>query len=192
MKQIILSIIIVNPISFLLGQDCSETDFCFSTQEQVDSFSIFYPECDSVVGFVFVKDAVENLESLHRMQVINGSLNIINCTNLQELNAFPNLKHVEGSLEISENENLSSIEGFDSLNTINGNLRLSANSKLENFSAFQNLERIKGALNITKNTQLEHINSFENLVYTGNIAFTNQPNLQNLPSFNALDTIDNI
>ena len=108
------------------AQPCLPEGITFTTQSQIDSFPINYPNCDTIAGYVVIDGQdISNLNGLSNILTIEGSLKIgsnFSFTNpmLFDLQGLGNLSYIGGWLDISLNMHLNSLDGLESLLTVDG------------------------------------------------------------------------
>lgn len=166
-------------------QSCLPGGITFTTQQQIDNFSIDYPGCTEILGNVIIND------------IVNG--NITNLTGLAQLEKT-------GSLSITNNTALSSLFGLDNITIISGNVSIQNNDALVNFSGLNSLEVIVGvngvSFSISGNdglidfTGLEALNEiyytspfFPNQDFPGSLTISSNSNLVNLSGLNGLTSL---
>ena len=149
-----------------------------TSQEELQTFLMEYPNCTKFNYLELSSISVETLNELNNIDTIFGDLKIIG-VNVENFVGFANLKHVGGDLIIS-NLSLgdSTFNVFNQLITIGGNLEIT-DLDCNYLSAFNNLETIIGNL-IMHNWQVEEENSngnfnvYENLtLIKGNLYLEN-------------------
>lgn len=92
---------------FLFFQDFSHAQSClpegitFTSQEQVDDFSINYPGCTSIEGYVKIQGPVTNLNGLSVLTLIGGDLNMLNNGTLQNFTGLENLESIGGGIIVA-------------------------------------------------------------------------------------------
>jgi len=58
-----------------ISQPCLLEGITFSTQEQIDSFHIYYPNCTEIEGDVLIEgNDITNLEGLSMLEAVGGYL----------------------------------------------------------------------------------------------------------------------
>ena len=177
------------------AQECLPGTTEFTSQSQIDSFPILYPECTRIVGKVIIMEAEDDsitdlspflqvtsigerleiiknpkLESLHGLEnldTIDNDLFIAFNLKLTDLHGLNHLRGVGGNIGISFNNILSSLDGINQLNTIGKNLTLFSNKKLESLDALGSLHSIGQGLQIERCDNLIHLNGLEALKFLG-------------------------
>ncbi|MBU2649916.1 MAG: T9SS type A sorting domain-containing protein [Bacteroidetes bacterium] len=169
---IVLSIII-QTIGF--SQPCPDS-IGFTSQVQIDSFQINFPNCSEIEGLVFIGHPeydtdIDNLEGLNTLTSIGGDLVITGTVSLTNLSGLENLNSIGGSLNFGANFMLGttgnlgliSLEGLDNLTTIGGQLSIEHHPNLLNLNGLQNLTSIGYFLHIENNQSLTDISGVENI-----------------------------
>ena len=156
---------------------CLPEGITFSTQAQIDSFQVNYPECYAIGGDVYIcGNDIDSLNGLNVLTSIGGSLEIAE-TSLVDLSGLENLSYVEENFSIGSeledgfygNPNLQSLSGLYNLNIIGGQLSILNNDLLIDLSGLNNLV-ITSGLYITGNDVLVSLTGLENLsVINGNV-----------------------
>ncbi len=94
---------------------------------------------------------------------IQGSLEVLCCSQLADLTGLNSLRSITGSIVVYYNLNLQTITGFSALGTIGASLEVSQNRNLATISGFQMLTNIGGYLLLERNIALTNIDGFMNL-----------------------------
>jgi hypothetical protein len=154
MKKIILFIALV-AISYskALPQGCLPDGIEFTTQSQIDSFQINYPNCTEILGDVGIYEGdITNLNGLSVLTSIDGTLAIANNPVLTSLTGLEGLTSIGGNLDIAWNPVLTSLTGLEGLTSIGGELfQISGNDALTSLTGLDNLTSIGGTLIIGGN-----------------------------------------
>lgn len=126
-------------------------------------------------------NALVNVDSFSHLESIHGNLDIHNNDALANVNGFSNLKDIkDGGLTIRNNDALTSLDGFMNIETIDGDLNIDNNAHLTNIKTLWDSIKIKGDLTVDRNNDLEIVNLGNVNDISGNIAFSNNPNLLNV------------
>ena len=164
MKYPIL-LLCLNSVIFFQGitQPCLSTGISFSTQSELDSFPILYPNCTEVLGDVIVDGNNESLSlaSLIGITSIQGNLIIENAFLDEDFMGLNNLSYIGGDFVIQDCGGYS-LEGLGSLAHIDGNFEL-INYSLSDFFGCYNLETIGGDFNLVDLYNLGGFFGLENL-----------------------------
>jgi len=218
MKQLLLILMI--PIFFCSGvwAQCPGDDIILTSQSQIDSFVLNYPECTELVGDlrIITDSDADNLDGLSVITAVTGNLMIMDNHNLNALTGLQNLSAV-GTLLIEDNESLTDLSALENLSSIGeifpfygsggviirGNIGLTTLNGLQGISSVDYLI-IDGNTNLTTLAALENINSinasgnypfpalFGDLHIHNNDNLTNLTGLENINSLEVLSIIGNI
>lgn len=193
-NTLVLIILFFIPLT-VEGQICPPSGIVFSTQQQIDDFSINYPGCTEINGFVCIGDCsvpynltnITNLNGLSQLTKINGNLNI-QYTQLTNLNGLENLMYIGGDLSIFRNNDLQNITDLVNLSTLIGRLYIHTNNSLTSLQGLNNITTVQGLdifsqPNITSLSGLDGITHVNGNVFIGqNNDLTSLSGLQNLVS----------
>jgi len=165
-KQLFRNVAIVSTLLFstISMAACPVGDIHFTTQAQIDSFSVTYPNCNVISGRVFISGP--------------------DITDLTPLAGITTI----GSLLISDTGSLSSLADLNSLTTIQ-NLSL-LNTNLTDI-ALHNLQTVGGSLSIQFDTTLTTLTGLDNLASVQSFNIFSNKQLLDLGSLPALTTIQN-
>lgn len=137
-------------IKIFWAQPCPYPPLVFTSQSQIDSFAILYPNCTEFYSDIEISgNDITNFQGLNGLTLIGGDLLITFNSSLLELSGFENLEEIWGSLVIYGNLNLIDLTGMDSLINIYTCLRIESNHSLTDISGLNNL--------INSNLQCLHI-----------------------------------
>jgi len=129
----------------VVSQPCLPEGIIFTSQSQIDSFSILYPNCTEIEGSLviggsfYVTHSIESLDSLVSVTAIGGGLEIIGTNNLKNLSGLDNLTSIGGDLTFIFNFDLISLSALQNLVSIGGSLTLSDNDDLNSLSGLENI-----------------------------------------------------
>lgn len=186
-KLFILSCILFT--IFVSGQ-CPIGNVVLNSQEGVDDFVLTYPNCETILGDLFITGDVNDLSALNYLRSIDGNL-IIQDTQLTTISNFENLNLISNNLVVIVNQSLIGIEGFNSITSIGGDFILVNNPNLFVLNGFNNLLNILDNFQVNSNKLLETIDGFENLeTIDGFLEFNDCPFLVTVPNFNKLKAIN--
>ncbi|MFK5857293.1 MAG: T9SS type A sorting domain-containing protein [Bacteroidota bacterium] len=186
--SIIIIIIIFFPI-IVFSQSCLPDGITFTTQTQVDSFQINYPNCTKIEGDLKITwSDITSLTKLNVLTNIEGDLLIQHNSMLTTLSGLQNIDSIYGSLGISSNDSLINLSGFNSITSVGGSLVISNNGLLENLNGLDNLTNISYFLKITENLSLTSITGLLNLIsINGLLEIRNNPALLSLYGLNNIN-----
>jgi len=102
----------------LFCQSCLPEGITFTTQTQIDSFQINYPNCTEIEGDVTITGiSITNLNGLIVFTSIGGWLRIVDTDSLTSLTGLDSLSFL-GGLEIYDNKALTNLTGLETLTYI--------------------------------------------------------------------------
>jgi len=162
----VLVLALIQTTSF--SQSCLPEGIKFTSQPQIDSFPINYPNCTEIEGYVEILGAnITNLNGLNAISSITGGF-IIRWTSLPNLAGLNSLESLGDFLVIDFNNSLSSLSGLENLIAVEGSLRIGnwigdGNDLLTDLSGLDNLSFVGGNLRIFRNTTLSSLAGLENL-----------------------------
>lgn len=174
------------------SQSCLPEGIEFSTQAQIDSFQVNYPNCTQIDGDVTINgEDITNLNGLNVVTSIGGNLFIGTYfyrgnSLLTNLTGLEGLTNVAGKVDINLNPVLTSLTGLDNLTSIGLSLFIYGNP-LNSLAGLANLTFIGGGISIISNYTLTSLTGLDNLTYIGgsisiseNVALTNLTGLDNI------------
>jgi hypothetical protein len=192
MKKIYTLFVALFFVIIVSAQPCPDSLY-LTSQAQIDSFQILYPNCTEIEGdVVIVGDDITNLSGLIKLTSIGGDLYIGRYgyggnPNLLNLDGLDSLVYINGHLEIIGNHYLTSLMGLESLTSIGGDLLLYESFNLTSLTGLANLTSIgnrliiDGSLNLTSLTGLANLTSIgSSLTITGCFSLTSLTGLENL------------
>ncbi|MRH99859.1 T9SS type A sorting domain-containing protein [Kriegella sp. EG-1] len=121
-----------------------------------------------------------NLNGLDNLESILSSSNINNNTKLKSLDGLSSLKSVNAfEFELLNNTELTNINALENLSQIKGDLILQNNDSLVDFSGLESLNYIEGTLSIKDNEKLESLSGIQNIdnESIANLVIENNPAL---------------
>jgi len=144
-------------------QPCLPNGITFTTQSQIDSFQINYPNCTEIGGFVKISGSdIFNLNGLSALTSIEEYLDIIECIDLATLTGLNNVNYIGESLSIVKNDALISLTGLESLYSL-VNLEIAYNHALTNLVGLDNVTIFGGNLVIIGNDALTSLIGLHNV-----------------------------
>jgi len=180
-------------ISVGLAQGCLPEGITFTTQEQIDSFHVNYPECTEIEGDVYIGSSginfnIMNLNGLNVITKIYGRLDISGCHGIGDLSGLNSLTQVGNYLKINDCADLDNFSGLDSLLNIGKGLVISSNEMLTGLQALASLTHIGGELCIANNESLTSLEGLHHLIsIDSSIKLSQNPNLADI---SALENIE--
>jgi hypothetical protein len=175
------------------SQSCLPQGINFSTQAKIDSFSINYPGCTEIEGYVLIPgfSGISNLAGLSSLTTIGGDLSISNHDVLSNLNGLENLISIGGHFVIYNNDASTGLSGLDNLTAIEDFFVIEDNDELTNLSGLENLTTIKQGLIVSKNAILTNLIGLENVtLIEGNLFVFGNPALSSLTALENLISVE--
>ena len=192
MKKLTLLILLVSFIQITVSsQSCLPDGIVFTTQTQIDSFQIDYPNCNIVEGDIEISgDDITNLDSLVVLTAIEGDLFVGYSTALTSLYGLHNVISIGQTVRIYMNSALTNLSGLNSVVTIGQNLRITNNDILNDISALSNLTTVGENLRIYMNSELTTLSGLDNVTTVGdNLRITNNVSLTSVSALINLTSI---
>lgn len=192
MKKLILFISLISLFQFhVTAQLCLPQGIHFTTQAQIDSFQINYPNCSEIQGDVRISDLwsgnINNLSGLSVITGIGGDLSIDSVFYLTSLDGLDNLSSIGGDLLIICNPKLTSISKLSNLIFIGNDLIIGGNTKLTSLTGLEGITSVVGMLGIAKNGLIIDLTGLNNIQSIGGRFHLNYN--YNLKNFSGLDNL---
>ena len=155
----------------LHSQPCLPNGIIFTTQAQIDSFPINYPNCTIIEGFVqiggepHVSD-ISHLDGLSVVTYIGGDLIIINNDFLDNLDGLMPMDSIGGSVTCSNNPItglLSDLFGSAFGSSVGGDGLFTGLPRLKDFYGLDSLWFLGGSLTIEANDSLYSLEGIDNI-----------------------------
>jgi hypothetical protein len=180
------------------AQSCLPEGITFSTQAEINSFQINYPNCTQIEGDVTICGSnISNLNGLNVVTYIGGDFSIYDNPSLANLTGLEGLTSLGGDLSIYDNIWMTSLTGLVGLTYIGGDLSINGNSVLTSLSVLGNLTTIGGNLDICSNQHLTSLIGLDGLTSIGgylqiesNGALTSLTGLESLNSIGGYLSIE--
>ncbi len=116
---------------FTIKAQCPTEEIFINSQDEMNQFSIDYPDCTELETSIFISGNVTSLYELENVNSINGSLTIDGCSDLTSVDGLVLLKQISnGHLIISNNPILANLEGLRQLKTTSVDLIIENNPSL--------------------------------------------------------------
>ena len=134
----------------VLAQSCLPEGIEFTTQAQIDSFQILYPNCMEIEGDVRIHgNDITNLNALSSITQINGLLLIGHYTgssnlSLSSLGGLSNLTSVGKLIIGGGNDTLSDLTGLENVTSIGEGLTIAGNNAHKSIDQLTNITSING------------------------------------------------
>ncbi len=193
MWKLVIFFVALLAINCLQAQTCLPDGINFTTQAQINSFQVNYPNCTSIEGDVMINGVdITNLSGLSMLTSIGGSLSIgyyenAGNPNLTSLAGLNGLTYIGSYLLIINNLALTNLSGLNNLTYIGSDLNIS-NNTLSTLAGLQNLDSIGGSLGIERNYSLLSLTGLNNLSSIGNkIYITENHALASLAGLNNIN-----
>ncbi|MEM1321209.1 MAG: T9SS type A sorting domain-containing protein [Bacteroidota bacterium] len=174
------------------GQNCLPDGIILSSQSEVDSFRILYPDCSVIEGELLIQpqnqSSIDHLDSLYSIKIVKGDL-LISRTRISDLDGLHNLEAVEGDLQISNNSFLNDLGALAGITEIGETLLINRNDSLKTINGFQNLQ-IANDIFIVFNDALESVIGFNQLRKLGGELSVSAPIMTQLTAFEQLDSVN--
>ena len=177
---------------------CPVEDLFYNTQSGLDSFAMFYGDCDYLVYNISISsdpsDPVTNLDALNAIVTADDvEIRIQDCDQLTDITGLSNLTNLEsGFLIIENNDRLISLEGLENLEKANV-IFIKDNDSLQNISALSALTGLYNSIWIENNPELISLSGLENLVQIpGTLSLKLNDKLVNLNGLNNLTKITSL
>ncbi len=164
----------------------------FTTQSEVDNFSVNFPDCENIQGNVVIKGSdIIDLTPLSQIKKIEGYLEITS-NPLNSLHGLHNITHVEDYLTVSGNPELTDLSGLASLEYVGNSFIIHNHANLSNIQHLQNLSYIGGYFEMGNLSELTSLQGLESLGYIGdNFILNNLPKLQSIGALLNLTEVGN-
>ncbi len=176
---------------------CFLEGLSLDSQKQIDSFSIKYPDCTIIAGYLNINDSDESVNSLiglSQITAVGGPLTINFINGMTSLTGLNNISSVaelvvldnedilsltglEGltsanSIEISNNDALVSLVGLGNINTTSS-LKIGRNHNLTSLTGLESFTALE-ELNVEENNSLLSLNGLNNLTEVGKFDIKNK------------------
>ena len=173
---------------------CLEGGITFSTQSQVDSFSINFPGCTTIDGNVIIDDGgsgnITSLLGLGQLTIITGDLIIQNNSDLVNCSGLDSLLNIGNSLYIQSNSALINLVGLGSVTSIGLDLFIQYNNALINLIGLGNLGSIAEDFFIQSNQVLASLDGLPSLASIGTFFVVSNPSLTSLAGIGTDTSLD--
>ncbi len=159
-----------------------EVDFGFQISANDSLKTLYGLESLETVADLIIKNnpRLKTLSGLNGLNIINGTLTIINSNSLIKLQGLNNVTSIAGALYIYGNPSLKNLTGLDKLKEVGG-LYLFSNKSLINLKGLDSLKYNNSELIIVDNESLNELTSLKALNSTTSmIKITNNASLKSL------------
>jgi hypothetical protein len=173
------------------SQGCLPDGITLYGQEQIDSFSVNYPNCTEILGDVLIYGlGTYNLSGLNVLNSIEGSLEI-RLTSLVSLAGLENLTNLGGGLYLKDNDTLTSLQGLENLTNDGIFLLIEKNDLLTNLQGLEGLSALDGLYMRYGNQSLSSLSGLNNVnIISGNVIIRSNPALSSLEGLENLTLIE--
>lgn len=136
--------------------------------------------------------SIEDIDGINNLLTVGSNvssvyIDIHGNDSLLNVDGLHNLTHIEGTLWVSNNISLTNINGLSNFVTISEDLAIGGNTVLTSLNGLHNIISVGQRLSITENPLITNIDELSNITSTGsdlviayNTALTNLDGLQNL------------
>jgi len=172
MKKIYTLFVALFFVIIVSAQPCPDSLY-LTSQAQVDSFQILYPNCTEIEGdVVIIGDDITNLNGLNALTSVGGGLLIGKYEyggndSLTSLTGLDNVTSVGEDLYIGDNGALSSLAGLDNVTSVGGGLIIYINAVLSSLAELDNVTSVGGVLFIWGNAALSSLAGLDNVTSIG-------------------------
>lgn len=179
---------------------CSLQGITFTSQAQIDSFHVMYPECDVILGdLIITGDSITNLNGFLGLKEIYSTLYIHNAGQLTSLSGLDSLNYInriyitntpitslnglgkveEVTTEVTFNQlqNLTSLAGFGSYPCEVGYLNILDCNRLTTLEGLNAIADIRFLFSVEENDSLLNLTGLNNLQHMGSVEIVNNPHL---------------
>jgi hypothetical protein len=177
--------------SRMSGQSCLPGSTLFSTQQQIDDFTIDYPGCTRISGSIVIQGGdIVNLDGFSAITSIQGGLTLSNNPILGSLSGLSLLDSVGGNLFLQHNDALTNLTGLGELDYVGGTLEVNGNENLTCFSGMGSLDYIGLSLIVENNLSLT---CFAGLIHLdtiqGSLIIDNNQSMTDLSGLSSLSLV---
>jgi hypothetical protein len=174
----------------VFSQSCLPEGITFSTQVQIDSFQVNYPNCAEIEGDVKIQgSSILNLNGLSVLTSIGGSLSIRYNDLLSNLTGLNSLTQIGSFLSIEYNDSLKNITALSTLTGIGTFIYIQGNAALTSLNGLEGITTIE-RLEIWNNNRLTSLTGLDNLIsINGWLSVYHNDSLVNFSGLNQLDSI---
>ena len=177
--------------------DCTTVEGTFDLAELMEAAS---HQCiERIIGDLVIKSingelAEDQINALKNLKTIDGSLQIRENSELQNLKGFENLTEITGTLFIAGNKKLATLDGMNNLTTVGKRLALYGN---ESLGSLEGLENLRTTVDVDiEDTALRSLAGLEQLnvqelLIRDNASLTSLAELVNLQNLRELSIIGN-
>ena len=189
MKRLVITCMVFIFALSGMSQSCLPQGILFSSQAQIDSFPIVYPDCHRIEGDVDISGTdIINVNGLSNVTSIGGYLYVNYCSKLARFTGLSNLTSIGKYLRIFNNKDLISLDGLENLDSIGDYLYIVSNSRLSYLTGLNNLGTINSIL-IRDNPALTDVSSFNKLTWVQYLNIVSNSSLTDISGFDHLNSV---
>jgi type IX secretion system substrate protein len=157
-------------VPVVTGQPCFPYGITFTSQAQIDSFAINYPNCTEIANDLIINgNDITNLDGLNVLTSVGSDLYIgydsIGNPMLEDISGLINISYIGFKLIIKNNPNLESLYGLDSVDLLNGECSIINNASLQDFNGLNQIQVIRGYFNVKNNPRIRNMSGLDKLRY---------------------------
>jgi len=213
MKKAFLIFLAIVGLLYAAQADCGVSGQTIIVNNELD-LEVF-EGCDSIFGNLTVEDPnLTYLSALSDLEYIEGTLTILGCTSLfdvdalnnlefvggdlifqvvftlQNIDGLSNLTHVGGDIIFDTVISIPNVDGLSGIEIVNGDLLFIENHVLTDINGLNNILSIQGDLYLgSLNNILSDVSGLSNVTSVGGDFYLNLPGVTNLADFNSLESI---
>lgn len=187
MSKTIYSLLILFGTAFSLIGQCPTVDIVFTTQAQVNQFSILYPNCHRIKTNISITESnIVFLDSLYKIDTIDFALTIRQNNVLRSLEGLHNLKLIQ-DLGIISNQLIADLKGLRSLKNASNGFSIDNMGGLIDLTGLESLENTR-QLAIVNCNKLSNLKGLSALKSTSTFIIRSNMVLQSLNGVNTAKT----
>lgn len=171
------------------NQPCLPGGISFTTQAQIDSFPINYPNCTKIIGNVDIYgDDINNLDSLISVTSFDSWLTIRYNPTLNSLSGLSNVTSI-GILDIAGDNDLTDLSGLENVDSLN-RLIIFQTDILSSLNGLNNVSYIGGEIELRFNEVLKDLSALSNVGPTiHGITISDNDSLRNLSGLEGIKSV---
>jgi hypothetical protein len=178
-------------VASIINAQCP-ANITLSTQSQIDSFPILYPNCKDFPGKITVKGPnitnILGLSNLKRIQTLYIDFN----KRLNDLSGLDQLDTIRGYFSLNVNDSLYTLHGLEKLRYVGGSIYMNNNHFLQNLHGFSNLHTVKGTFDIIGTSPLQNLKGLDSLYEADELYISNNYSLVDYDGIQQLRKVDEL
>lgn len=183
MKKLYSFIALLLP--FASYAQCPTSDLVLGSQDEVNSFTTFYPGCTALPENLFIVGQsqatdISDLSPLSVLTSVGSGILIQNVGGLTTLDGLQNITSVGGEIELYSNPILTDITALSKITSVPGRLSVAENDALTTLFGLHNIKSVGNDLNIVSNPALTTMSSLTVTSVGDDIFIENNPLLTDL------------